>query len=100
MTSKQVKELYEKYENLSHEFQQVQGFNRYSHRCDLNAFLIMDRFIPSGRYIISAAEHDEIYFSLDFNDIPDDKNGEEVIKDLIRCGVCFDYSTESFYSVV
>lgn len=65
--------------------------NKRSNRPDLHAFLLMDELQPGSVDMISAAEHDKFYLSIDMEEL------EEIITDaqiqeLTRCGV--NYSEE------
>jgi len=58
----------------------------FSKRADLHAFLLLDQLVPGTVDIVSAAEHDEIYLSVDCDKLFEVATPEQVI-DLIRCGV-------------
>ena len=97
MTANRILELYKTYEDLTFETESLT--NKHSTHRDLNAFIIMASLMPPTKLIITAAGHDVVYFGLDENYIPDNQEGEEIIKDLIRCGINFS-RTEGFYSFV
>jgi hypothetical protein len=57
-----------------------------SFRADLHAFLMLDSLVPGEYDIVSAAEHDEIYLSVDVAKLSAVVTEGQVI-DLVRCGV-------------
>lgn len=68
-------------------------FNRIEHplhpRPDLCAFLMLHDLVPGGGDIVAAAEHDEIFLSID-QDALAAVVTDDVIRDLTRCGVRLD----------
>jgi hypothetical protein len=55
-------------------------------RPDLCAFTLIDKLVPDSGDIISGAEHDVIYLSVDIDDIEDTATEDDVLY-LTRCGV-------------
>lgn len=65
-----------------------------STRSDMHAFILLDRLVPGSKQMISASEHDEVYLGVD----PDCLNAvatDEHIRELVRCRVRYDESTDS-----
>lgn len=85
-----LKATFEKFEDEYCKFELVKHPKHV--RPDLCAFLMLHEISSDPGYkqdIISAAEHDEIYLSID----PDQLAKlitEEQVRDLVRCGVMFD----------
>jgi hypothetical protein len=84
-----VVELFKKYLEEDLKFENIK--HPENHRKDLCAFLMLAPFVERGQDIISAAEHDKIYFNVDLNALEDAYNAgdftEAMLIDLIRCGV-------------
>ncbi len=68
--------------------------NPLSSRPDLHAFLLLDQLVSGTTDIVSDAEHDEIYLSVDCDQLFETATPEQVI-DLVRCGVryCSEYNS-------
>jgi len=64
--------------------------NKRSNRPDLHAFLLLDSLVPGrdGKSddMIGGAEHDEIYLSVDIEELEKVITEDQVLE-LIRCGV-------------
>ena len=69
---------------------------KLSQRPDLHAFLLLDQLVPGTTDIISNAEHDQFYLSIDPEELAAAATGEQVT-DLIRCGVIYDEETDSLF---
>lgn len=82
-----LKEILDKHSDEYLKFQRVE--NKRSNRPDIHAFLLLDEIIPGDESIVSGAEHDEIFLSVDL-DILANAATEEQILELIRCGVRLD----------
>ena len=89
MTVEGMSELFEKYQDGEYlEFDRVS--NKLSKRADLHAFMIFDKLFPDeDSCILGGASHDEIAFSIKPRDFASVAT-EELIIDLIRCGVIFE----------
>ncbi len=75
------------------EFERVE--NKRSKRADLHAFLLLDELVPGEkRDIVACAQHDEIWLGVDTDKLAGVIT-EEQVRELIRCGVRFDASTDS-----
>lgn len=62
-----------------------------SNRPDLHAFLLLDHLQPGTGDMVSAAEHDEFYLSINLDDLADVISEDQVVE-LVRCGVRLDSS--------
>lgn len=94
---------FEKFEN---EYLNFESIESPRHPCpDLGAFLLLAELAPdvisnSGPYngkqhdIVSAADHDEIWLSVDLGKFAEVAT-EENILELVRCGVRYDTENES-----
>lgn len=81
-----IKEVFESFNN---DYLHNTGItNKKSIRFDLCAFMILDELFPANTNIICSAEHDIIYLKLDEDQIC--TLTDEVIHDLVRCGVSID----------
>ena len=60
--------------------------HKLSTRPDMHAFMLLDKMFPGDTDMISAAEHDEIYLSIDPERLVREASVDQ-IKELIRCGV-------------
>jgi hypothetical protein len=60
--------------------------NKKSTRPDLHAFILLNELVPGETDIVSAAEHDEIFLSIDCEELAKVVTLEQVIE-LSRCGV-------------
>lgn len=84
MTS--VSRLYLKFEEVKEKF---------SNRPDLHALILLDKLVPGKTDIIACSEHDEYFLDIAVSDLSG-KITEEQVKDLIRCGLLYDESLDSF----
>jgi hypothetical protein len=84
MTESQFKDFYNKASEEHLKFERVQ--NKRSQRPDLHAFLLLDELCPSDKDIICHARHDEIFLSVEVEDLIKVVTEDQVIE-LIRCGV-------------
>ena len=78
-------------ENIFTEFEDEHGeFERIKDapykRSDLCAFIKLHELVPGDDRIIAAAEHDEIYFDIELDDLATAAIKDDIIY-LIRCGV-------------
>ena len=62
-------------------------------RPDICAFLMLHELVPSKGDMVSAAEHDEIYLDVDCEKLAKVAT-ETQLRDLHRCGVRYDASSE------
>jgi len=70
-------------------FKDIPAGRRLSNRPDLNAFLMLDAMFPAENDIVSGASHDEIYLSINAEDLVN-KATPEQLRDLVRSGVRYD----------
>jgi hypothetical protein len=88
MTLKQMEKLFEQYAEVTEEWD-------YSHlvlpsmRKDLCAMIKLDQLVPGEMPIISAGEHDMVYFEVEPEDLAKVVT-EADIQYLVGCGVNFD----------
>lgn len=95
MTLNKLVELFEKYVDDGEylEFKKIK--NKKSNRPDLHAFVLLDSLVPSTSDIVSCAEHDEFWLSVTPEEVAKVATPEQILE-LVRCGVCYDDSLESF----
>ncbi len=84
MTKDQLCQTFDKHCGEYLQFHKIT--DKKSKRPDLHSFLLLDSLIPSDQDIVSAANHDEIYLSIDLEALAQVINEEQVIE-LIRCGL-------------
>lgn len=91
MTKDQLRQTFDKHCDEYLQFHRVA--DKHSKRPDLHAFILLDSLAPSagdyttrGEDIVSAANHDEIYLSIDLENLAQVITEQQVIE-LIRCGV-------------
>lgn len=84
---------FEKHDDDYMKFERVE--NKLHSRPDLCAFLLLDKLLPNdGRYMVCAAEHDEIFLSADCGKLAEVATEDDILT-LARCGVRYDSSTGS-----
>ena len=93
-----LKDRFDKYMDEDLKFEDCT--RKYVQRADLNGMLILNSVeIPRNRnYILSAAEHDVVYFSFDPSCLDNVEDG--VILDLMRCGIYYNEEHDSLYMFV
>jgi hypothetical protein len=85
MTKYELRELFEKHSETQYiQFERVE--TKRSNRPDLHAFLLLDELVPGDRDIIACGEHDEVYLSIDEDELAAVVTKAQVIE-LVRCGV-------------
>jgi hypothetical protein len=86
-------EIFKKF-NIEHlAFERVE--NPPSSRCDLCAFLLLDKLLPgAGKRIIGSAERDQIFLSIDCKALAEVASENDILT-LVRCGVFYDRSVDS-----
>ena len=88
-----IKQIFEDNFNEHGRFEDVKV--KLSNRRDLHAFILLDKLLPDDdNSIIVAAEHDEIYLSVDVEELAKVATEENIIN-LIRCGIRYDEQTDS-----
>lgn len=86
-----LRATFEKFEN-EREFEKVDQV--LTKRSDLYAFILLDRLVPGTRDIVDHAEHDEIWLSVDCEELAKVASEDDILS-LVRCGVCYDDGEES-----
>jgi hypothetical protein len=96
MLVEQLKATFDKYDDEYIQFENIA--NKRSRRPDMHAFIVLDELLPGDGKddIISAAEHEQIFLTIEPEALARVAT-EEIIQDLVRCGVCFDEETESLF---
>jgi hypothetical protein len=86
-----------KYDDERPEFELIES--KFSNRPDLHAFFLLDALIPGTRDLVSAAEHDQIYFDVDIEVLAEVAT-EDHIRQLAACGIWFDEGVDSLTTFV
>ena len=70
--------------------------NKLSRRPDMHAFILLDKLIPGDGMsdLITAAEHDQFFIGIKPEALAMVAT-EEIILELVRCGIVYDEDTES-----
>jgi len=96
MTLDEMKALFEKYS--SGESIEYVAFKRVKNpkckRPDICAFIRLDELVSGKAYMVSAAEHDEIFLDVDVEELAAVVTEEDIVM-LLRCGVRYDSSVDS-----
>ncbi len=87
MNYKQLEALFEQHDEEFLHFDRVE--KRRSKRPDLHAFLLLDEIFLGTTDMVSSAEHDEIWLAPSLDELPESLT-EEVVIELMRCGVRLD----------
>lgn len=87
MDTATIEGAFKRHEGEHLKFARVQ--NKRSNRPDLHAFMLLDELVPGDSDMIAAAEHDQIFLSVEAGDIVRVAS-EEQIEELVRCGVRYD----------
>lgn len=83
-------DLHERFKQFEGEFLKFDLVeNKLSKRPDLHAFILLDSLVPGQNDLISCAEHDEFFLSID-PDTLDEAATDEQLRELVRCGVRYD----------
>jgi len=97
MNIEEFEEAFEEYsEEEFLEFERVE--NKLSKRADIHAFLLLDRLCPSNISIVSGAEHDMIYLSVESDELSKVITREQILE-LSRCGVGYSSSSDLYMFV-
>lgn len=87
MDIKELRGLFEKHRDDHGAFEKVE--TKRSRRADLHGFILLDELVPNStpdRDILACAEHDEVYLSIDPEDLAAVVTEAQVLE-LVRCGV-------------
>lgn len=99
MTTQELFELFETFDDEYGKFDLVKN-PKHSKR-DLCAMLMLDELVSGkGKRIIACSEHDHVYLAIDCDELCnrlDELGTEEVVRDLVRCGVIYDQKINSLY---
>lgn len=87
MNTKELDALFEKHDDEFNKFESVSV--KRSNRPDVHAFLLLDSLIPDKHDIVSGAEHDEIFLSVEPEDLARVATEDQIVE-LIRCGIRYD----------
>lgn len=63
-------------------------------RPDLHAFILLERFVPGTTDMVSASGHDEILLEVSPEQLAVVAN-DDIVLELVRCGVRYDNDVES-----
>jgi hypothetical protein len=104
MKPNEIAEIYNKYQEGDYAFLDFELVeNKRSTIPDLHGMLLFAEIFKPQHRIVSAAEHDQIWFN--HGDLEEDENynsifpiTEEQLLELFRCGFSFDEETESFFA--
>lgn len=96
MTLNQLKAAFEKYEDEYGEFESVA--NKRSRRADMHAFILLDELLPGDGKgdLIAAVEHDQYWIDIEPRALARVAT-EEIVLELVRCGVSYDEENESLF---
>ena len=94
MTIEQLVATFNKYEDEYLCFRHVA--NKFSRRPDMHAFILLDKLIPGDGMsdLITATEHDQFFIGIEPEALATVAT-EEIILELVRCGIVYDEETES-----
>jgi len=93
-----VEELFEFWNDQYGEFDLIE--NKFSKKRDLHAFILLDKLFPDlDDDIVGSTGHEEFYIGIDMEDFAKVAT-EEIIIDLLRCGVLYDESDECLMMMV
>lgn len=83
-----VKRTFMRYEDDDTDFSDV--VMQRSGRPDLHVMMLLDTLCPGRGDMVSAAEHDQIWFDVDIEQLEKSGITDEQIRELIACGVFLD----------
>jgi len=87
-----VEEMFNKFEDEYFKFEDVE--NKRSEAGDIHAMLLLQEVLPCDGRMISAAEHDQIWFNVAVEKL-EGLLTEGHVKELMACGVFYDDDVES-----
>lgn len=85
-------DLFAEFEDDFLKFEEVK--EKLSKRPDLHAFILLDKLVPGTNDMVSAAEHDEYYLSIEPDELRKVATKDQ-LRDLHRCGIRHDESNDS-----
>ena len=83
--------MFEKFDDEYLEFDRVE--NKLSARPDMHAFRLLEQLVVGDSDLVSGANHDEIFLSIDPSDLKKIATQDQ-LRDLHRCGVRYDESAD------
>ena len=86
-------EMFDRFSDDYMEFDKIK--KKRSNRSDLHAFMLLDELMPSEFDIIGMTGHKEFWLSIDLDDFCKVAN-EEIVLELIRCGIRLDKGRDAF----
>ena len=76
--------VFDEFEDEFLKFERVK--EKFSHRPDLHAFILLDKLLPGKSDIVAGANHDEIYLGPSPEELLKVASKDQ-LRDLVRCGV-------------
>jgi len=92
MKTEELEACFEKHSDEYIRFERIEA-PRHP-RPDLCAFLMLHDLAPKNSDMVCAAEHDEIWLGVDI-EVFAAVVTDDIVRDLVRCGVRYDSDTES-----
>jgi len=92
VTPEQMADVFDRKSDEYPHFDRV--INRRSRRPDMHAMMVLDGMFPGTTDMVSGASHDEFVLSIDVEELAAVAT-EELIVDLIRCGVRYDTACDA-----
>ena len=80
-----IEEVFDKFDDEFLKFKLVE--NKLNNRPEVHAFILLDSLVPGTEDMVSAAEHDEIFLSIETEDLAASHITEDQVCELVRCGV-------------
>lgn len=93
MIAEEITDYLDSIENEFLKFKRIDKTEKLSTRPDLAAFILLEGLFPDDGGIISSADYDQIFLSVEWEDIQTITKAQWLY--LHRCGVRFDSDTES-----
>lgn len=89
--------MFDGFEEEFLKFERVE--QKLNQRPDIHAFILLDRLLPDTRDMVAAADHDEIYLQPSPEELRKVATKDQ-LRDLHRCGVRYDATSESLVMFV
>lgn len=99
MHADELRKLFNEYGETDepHKFDRIPV--KFSKRDDLHAFILLDKIMPDGHTMVSAAGYDEIFLDFDIEELAKVITQEHILE-LVRCGVSYDSHHDRLYMFV
>jgi hypothetical protein len=94
MTIQELESLFDKHEDEFLKFERIPAERRLSNSPDIQVFRLLDELFPGDDDLVSCATHDEIFLSIDGEEFAS-KVTEDLLIDMMRCGLRWDSSEQS-----